>query len=282
MSNKPSQSYSILLMRDDNTVSTFRVRTFWFKLLLFLILLLIVLCGLGIYGSLHYKELYDEVAARRDTLQAELNDTRVRLQERTNLAILPGGPADPASSSYTAGNMVQPVMPGSENGAASGGASSIETLAPSATPPQASQPSQPERQDLQALLGQPGVVPAAGPAPSAQAATTEEHPAVKVSNVSISAEAGNRVLVSFDLANLPQKETFTGNCQIFAVTRQGGEMELETVVRNSLSFRIARYKKMTASLKLPAGLNKEDIVSLHFQVRVPDLPLYTKTFPVKI
>ena len=264
-------------MRDDNTVSTFRVRTFWFKVLLVLFLLLLTVCGLGSYGAVYYKGKYDAVLQKNDQLQAELSETRVRLQDRTNLSILPNGAPGQESGTYASDN-IRPVTPGTEAGTAT---SSIETLNTGRTAGGQGTPGAvPDPQDLQNLLGQDGQVTSAGtPLAVANPEEMEAH-AIRVSNVSITYEAGNRAQVIFDIANQPQKESLSGACAIFAVTRQGELVELETVVRNSLSFRIRMFRKMSAALKMPEGLARGDIVSLRFVVKVTGLPDYVKTFPV--
>lgn len=264
-------------MRDDNTVSTFRVRTFWFKLLLALLLLLLAVCGLGSYGAVYYKGKYDAMLQKNDQLQMELSETRVRLQDRTNLSILPSGVPGQESSTYVSDN-IRPLTPGLEAGTAT---SSIETISAGRNTGEAGATAVPDPQDLQSLLGQNGQVDAAGTTLAPSNPEDMEAHAIRVSNVSITYEAGNRAQVVFDIANQPQKETLSGNCVIFAVTKQGALVELETVVRNSLSFRIRMFRKMTAALKMPEGLARDDIVNLRFVVKVPGLPDYTKVFPVK-
>jgi hypothetical protein len=268
--NKPT--YSILLMRDDHAVSTFRVRTLWFKGLLALFLLLLAVCGLGSYGAVYYKGKYDAELRKNDQLQMELSETKVRLQDRTNLSILPDGVPGQDSSAYIADN-VRPVTPGAEAGTAT---SSIETITAGRAAGQgAFAPDVPGLQHL----GPEETTSSAAPTAAPNSEDMESH-AIRVSNVSLSYEAGNRAQVIFDIANQPQKETLSGGCAIFAVTRQGGLVELETVVRNSLSFRIRMFRKMSAALKVPEGLARDDIVSLRFVVKVPGLPDYVKVVPL--
>jgi hypothetical protein len=263
-------------MRDDNTVSTFRVRTFWFKALLVFFLLILAVCGLGSYGAVYYKGKYDAMLQKNDRLQFELSETKVRLQDRTNMSILPSGAPGQEGGAY-ASNNIRPVTPGAEAGTAT---SSIETLSAGRNPGQGAPGTLPDAQEWQNLLGPDAQALSTGATPAAVNPEDMEAHAIRVSNVSISFEAGNRARVIFDIANQPQKETLSGGCAIFAITRQGGQVELETVVRNSLSFRIRMFRKMSATLKMPEGLARDEIVNLRFVVQVSGLPDYVKAFPV--
>lgn len=259
-------------MRDDNTVSTFRVRTFWFKLLLFLFLLLLVVCGLGSYGSVYYKGKYDATLQKNEKLEAELSEIRVLLQDRTNLAILPGDIGGQTGETVASGDMVRQVTPGNEAGTAT---SSIETIASSRNMA-GGQGANPDQGDAQVAPTPEGGANSAVTVPSPE--EMEAHP-IRISNVSVTYEAGKRVQIVYDIANQPQKEVLSGNCAIYAVTKQGDVRELETAVRNSLTFRIRIFRKITAALKMPDGLNKADIENLRFVVKVPGLPDYVKDFP---
>jgi hypothetical protein len=135
---------------------------------------------------------------------------------------------------------------------------------------------------MQSLLGQNGPVTVAGPssigaAPDAAAA----HP-VQISNVSASVEAGKKLRIRFGITNIPQRTTLSGNCIVFAITKQGAEVELLPVIRGALTFRIGRFKAMQAVLVLPDKVSPSDFVSLRISVLIDDQPQYWMLFPISL
>jgi hypothetical protein len=310
-------------MRDDNTVSTFRLRTFWFKILIVLALSLFGTCAAGIYGLLHFQDKYNAVSKKLDVLQAELNETRVKLQDRTNLAILPYGDPSPdkfaSSESYALNNVVQPFRANAETasasnnyptqnnrsaqpdgktstsvGASSQGADRSEnTASPGQTVSSASADSTETTkssdadatltlEDMQKLMGQNGPVTVAGINSIFKGHDNAEDYPLQISNVSTSIEAGNKLRLNFDITNLPQKATLAGNCSVFAITRQGAEIEIPPVIRGALSFRIGRFRKMQAVLSLPDSVSASDFTELRFNLIVAGLPAYWKSFPFSL
>ncbi|MDR1243217.1 MAG: hypothetical protein LBM00_10635 [Deltaproteobacteria bacterium] len=290
MSGASKSSYSILLMRDDNTVSTFRLRTFWFKLAAVLLLVILGTCGASIYGLLHFQDKYLLAAQNLEVMQTELNETKVKLQDHANLAVLPYGDPSPgnlaASRSYALNNVVQPFRSGSEQGNP-GNTASTQPDRP--VPGDGSSPAsgqgaggKPALEDMQELLGQTAPVTTAGlNAAGGDPEGADTYP-VQISNVSASVEAGKKLRINFDINNVPQKTTLSGNCYIFGITRQGDEVELAPVIRGALTFRISRFRSMRATLALPDNLPPSEIVRLRVNVSVIGLPPYWKFFPVSL
>ncbi|MDR2892576.1 MAG: hypothetical protein LBV80_05770 [Deltaproteobacteria bacterium] len=355
MNAKPIKpSYSILLMRDDCAVSTFRMRTFWFKLIVVLVLLLMAACALTVYGTMYYKERYQIAAQERRTLQAELSELRVQLQDSANLAILPHGQADrhravlggrsqpysvnsitttartqtghgqtPAEEAAAASSAAAPQnLAGASSasgaagqlGATTGQNQSAATAAgqnagaatepgPVATAGQngqsataghngqstatagqngqadASAALTPSAEDMRNLLDASAPVTVAGVRPDLGEATeSDDHP-IKIANAAVFFEAGNKMRVSFDISNQPQKETLAGNCSVFVITRQGAEVKLTPLSSGSLTFRIERYKKMQSVLTLPDNISKNDVIRIKFVVTINDQPNYWRIFP---
>jgi hypothetical protein len=302
MSTSGKSSCSILIMRDDNTVSTFRLRTFWFKILAVLLLVILGTSGASIYGLLYFKEKYLLTAQNLEARQNELNETKVRLQDHNNLAVLPYGDPSPgniaSSPSYALNNVVQPFHSGSEqDSAGSAPASGRDATQPqlSGSAQNAGQRDSPERnaqrpsggsggtpalEDVQALLGQSGPAASAGLNPDDAEPDGSATRPIQISNVSTSAEAGNRLRINFDITNVPQKTTLAGNCSVFATTRQGAEVELAPLIRGSLSFRISRFRSMHAVLSLPDRTPLSEFVKLRINVHINGLPPYWRLFPL--
>jgi hypothetical protein len=323
-------------MRDDNTVSRFRLRTFWFKILIALWLFILGTCGVSIYGLLYFKDQYLLAAQNLEARQNELNETKVKLQDRNNLAVLPYGDPSPgniaSAQSYALNNVVQPFRSAGEHASPinndpaqivgpaqlSGSAvSSGVPLAPVQRSDQSSSPAdnaataltsvqsnapensqgnsqanaqgraedravKPALEDVQSLLGQSGPVTVAGPSSTGAApGVAASHP-VQISNLSASVEAGNKLRISFGITNIPQRTTFAGNCTVFAITKQGAEVELLPVIRGSLTFRIGRFKSMQAVLSLPGKISPSDFSGLRINVIINDLPPYWMLFPISL
>jgi hypothetical protein len=135
---------------------------------------------------------------------------------------------------------------------------------------------------MQTLLGQSGPVTTAGLNTALSEPEGADAYPVQISNVSAVAETGQKLRINFDITNIPQKTTLSGNCYVFGITRQGAEVELAPFIRGSLAFRISRFRSMRAVLSLPDNLPPSEIVRLRVNVNITGMPPYWKFFPISL
>lgn len=257
-------SYSILLMRDDHAVSAFRLRAMWLKLFFLFIILLLLACLAGAYGSYYYSSRYSRASTESAFLRKELAAARVQLQEYANLSIIPEHGAQTAGSF---GTMVVPVAPQvQEAEAASPGVSRMLIAGTSPLP-----------EELRALLGQGGPAEGAGISESFVMAGAGAHP-IKIEKLQGRQEGQGGIRLTFDLHNREQSGSISGTCSVAAVTRSGAVVELPTTQKGALSFKIERYRKMQGSLVLPKGLAYQDIAAFKITASVKDHPDYWQIF----
>lgn len=264
----PKPTYSIILMRDDCDVSAFRLHSFWVKLFLVTLIILISACIAGAYGTFYYKNRYEVTSADRRELQRTLGKNKIKLESLSNEELV-GRFTGSGPGGVSSGNTVALPNNGPGAQAALGGGSGQNTTTP--TP-----------EDLARLLDQLGPVSIAGTDNSAAEleAQMEKHP-VKVSNLKISFEGENRIRTTYDLSNQQPGLTLVGRCSIALVTRDGGVIDITPSARGVLSFQIARFRKMDILAQIPPALKQSDIIKVQISAQANDLPRYFKQFPVE-
>lgn len=265
----PKPTYSIILMRDDCDVSAFRLHSFWVKLFIITLVILIGACIAGAYGTFYYKNRYQVTAADRRELQRTLGENKIKLESLSNEELVGRftgtGPAGP-----NAGNSVVSPNNGSANPTTVAGNSGNQNTA------------MPSQEDLAKLLGQLGPDSAAGVSGSTAEADAqmEKHP-VKVSNLKVAFEGENRIRTTYDLSNQQPGLTLVGRCSIALITRDGAIIDVTPSARGVLSFQIARFRKMDILAQIPPNVKQDDIVKVQISAQANDLPRYFKQFAVE-
>ena len=251
--NSVKPTYSIILMRDDCGVSTYRLHSFWIKLFVFFLLLLLAAGAAGAYGTFYFKTRYEAAASERRDLQRALGENRIKLESLTNESLV---------GRFTGGDAQQ---------RAEGPGTSPYVSAPSV---------QPTQSDLALLLRQIGPVHTAGTENDTELdAQMENHP-IRVSNLKVSFEGEDRLRVVYDLSNQQPGLTLTGRCSLALVTRDGGIIDLTPAARGVLTFQISRFRKMDILSRIPPNVKKESIAKIQISAQANDLPPYYKQFAI--
>ncbi len=268
MQKSVKPTYSIILMRDDCDVSAFRLHSFWIKLFILFLVILITACIVGAYGTFYYKNRYEVTYTERRDLQRSLGDIKIKMESLSNEELVGRFTGSGTASSYAVNSVVMP------NGSLGGQSSSAPT--PLSVPNTAA----PTQEDLALLLSQLGPVRTAGIEQEvALAEQMEKHP-VKISNLKTIFEADDRIRTTYDLSNQQQGLTLVGKCSIALVTREGAVIDITPSARGVLSFQISRFRKMDILSKIPPTINKDDIAKVQISAQANDLPLYYKQFSV--
>ncbi|MCL1915896.1 MAG: hypothetical protein FWG17_04230 [Desulfovibrionaceae bacterium] len=246
-------TYSIILMRDDLGVSAFRLHSFWIKLFIFLLVLLIAAGALGAYGTFYYKNRYEATASERRDLQRALGENKIKLESLINEGLVgrfTGG--DPGPSRTQTANLSTPYI-------------STPTIVPN-------------QSDLAVLLRQIGPMRSAGTENDLEEdALMEQHP-VRISNLKTAFEGDDRLRVTYDLHNQQPGLTLIGRCGLALITREGAVIDITAGARGVLTFQIARYRKMDILSRIPPNVKKENISKIQVSAQANDLPPYQKQF----
>ena len=276
--------YSMLLMRDDTSVKTLRVRggTITF---LFVFLLLIILGGAGgIWGGLHYWKKYAQLSERQQAQDRELAEARLQLERYVNYDTL-----------LEAANGSAPLAKNEEIGAAAAAARTQN--ATQAAQVSARNATRPESAAVQGKAGANATLPQHNATTLAQATALADPAGPQTSPVPlISSDASplringfvgrvvglQRVRVRYELSTVPSEEqrTISGTAKYFVVLADGAEVEIPVQDTSDARFAISRMKLMEASLRLPQGLAAKDISQLHVSLELEEGKAYREAYPV--
>lgn len=274
--------YSMLLMRDDTSVKTLRVRggviTFFI-----VFLLLVILGGAGgIWGGLHYWKKYVRLSERQQAQERELAEARLQLERYVNYDTL-----------LEAANGSAPLAKNEEIGAAAAAARTQNSTQAALAPAQNA--TWPEAAVVQGKTGTNATMPqhnATAPAP----ALADQAASVGSSVPLISSEASplringfvgrvvglQRMRVRYELSTVPSEDqrTISGTAKYFVVLADGAEVEIPVQDISDARFAISRMKLMEASLRLPQGLAAKDISQLYVSLELEEGKAYREAYPV--
>ncbi len=276
--------YSMLLMRDDTSVKTLRVRGGTITFLL-VFLLLIILGGVGgIWGGVHYWKKYAQSSERQQAQERELAEARLQLERYVNYDTL-----------LEAANGSAPLAKNEEIGAAAAAARTQNATQAALVPAQNS--TRPETSVVQAKAGANATLPqhnatAFGPATALAGQGASKNSSMPLissgtSPLRINGFIGRvvgpqRVRVRYELSTVPSDEqrTIAGTAKYIAVFADGTEVEIPVQEVSDTRFAISRMKLMEASLRLPQGLTAKDINQVHVSLELEEGKTYRETYPV--
>lgn len=178
--------YNLLFMRDDSRVRRLRLSPFWLRLGAYLLALLALTAGLGVWGSVHFWQAARVLDEDKTSLERQLAEVRLRLERLENVEkLLKGGDGDDLKT-------IQRPVPG-------------ETKAPDKADKREPAPALPAV-DLPALLAKVDLRQ------------------VSVDNLK-AAMAEEQVKVAFDLNNLNQTP-LAGQIVLWLVTNSGQQIKV--------------------------------------------------------
>lgn len=252
---KESNTYSLILMRDDYGVRTMRLHGVWFKIAVLFIIALIAVSAAGIYSTKYMLDIYQFYSEENAELKKTLHTQKMELERLQNIDNIP-------------------VPGGRSSTQAQAAASTADGTAPAGVTLTVG--------DLTALLGQApataiGTNPATGTLDTPEAA---KHP-VRIANLKTVTESPSRMRISFDLNNQNSRLTLLGRCSVYAITRQRALVPLRPESRGVMSFQIARYRRMESTFILPDSITAQDVVKIQVTAQANDFPLYTRTFNIQ-
>ena len=263
---KKQTHYSMLLMRDDSEVRTFRVKGGTIRLFLIFLFLLIAGGGVGIAAGIHYWKKYTTVAERQTVQERELSETRMQLERLVNLETL-----------IVATNSTVPMAKNEEIGAAATpprlqNATQKGTL--NATRPVlVSAPASNSTGIINALKAN-ATTPVSDPAPeqtNTPPLISSESSPLRITDFTARIATQQRLRIRYELSTATQEQkTISGVSRYAAVLSNGTRVDMILQDAGEARFAISRRKVMEATGKLPQGHNARDIVAVEISVDIED------------
>ncbi len=279
---KKQTYYSMLLMRDDTSVRTLRVKGSTITFFLVFLFLLVLGGSGGIWGGLHYWKKYVALSERHKQQDRELTEARLQLERYVNyetLLVAANGAAPLAKNEevgaaapslrlhnatqanpFPAQNATRPIV----NVPAKGGAD--------ATMPQHNASSSAQSTDLTSQASQ------TQPPPPISSGTSP----LRINGFSGRVISPQRVRIRYELSTVPSDEqkTIAGTAKYFAAFTNGTEVELPVQEIGDARFSISRMKLMEANLRLPQTLNAKEISQLRVFLELDEGKAYREGFPI--
>lgn len=306
--------YNIIVMTDDGSAKTYRLRKSLVRFFIFLPFLLVLLSGGVIVGGMYFGKQYLNLQAEQEKQDMAMSELRLRLERLTNIEeLLSAGPGlHPTQKTETMA--AAPTMPPIQ---------SAQPPQPSPTQANTRQSSQPEP-----VTSRPAAEPVTPPAREVAEAPDEDYqtslpvqdidrPTRKIpplaSPSKLAQTGGNstrlnfssmpllssnksplrvgdfhartlgqqRVRIRYELAaSKPSSRIVSGQVRHFAVFTNGGRAELPLPDNGETRFSITRLKPMEATTRLPQGYDTKDIKQIDVVIITDELGTFHDLFEV--
>lgn len=239
-----ADKYSLLFMRDDSRVRRLRLSPFWLRLGAYLLALLPLVAGAGVYGGVHFWREAQDLLGEKAGLERQLAEARLRLERLENVErLLKGGDLEDLKG------LQAPTSGASLPSSQAAGEGKPADKRDAALPPV----------DLPALL------------------TKVDLRQVGVDNLKVSL-AEDQFKVAFDLTNLGQT-ALAGQVGLWLVTNSGQQVKA-AAPDPDLAFQIQRLKKAAVTFPLPKGFERKDFYALRLVVTGPSGVIFSETLPL--
>lgn len=292
---KTNTFFSILLLRNDSKVVSFRLSSFWIKFLIFFFVLFSGASGGAGYAAHYYWKKYNRLHRERSELAQKLGENRRQLgrfagMEKMKESTLPRSTMTEVTTVAVAnGNRENENEAAAKDGPpevrndaeretaephAASSSSPVEEL-PAETSAQAGAAKPVERDDEALDPNKPGN----GYSDESNQGHAKEHPAL-VDQLQIKSAGNNKFRVTFDLSNRDSQITLNGNVRLAIMTKSGARHDISDVNRDTLRFIINRYKKVITTFTLPPDVQSEDVATLYVTVIADSVPEATYAFSI--
>ena len=281
---KPKQDYSIIVMRDDNKMRTFRIKRRSVTALKFFLFLLVCAGIAGCIGALHYHERFRSLQAKSNEQRQELTTLKLQLEQFTNLRTLANNTNMPTASllneevdsiNNLGGNSSYNAV-GTTSSAASAAplvnSTPLATPASSATqnpPAEATAPVSSSTPVTTAPVDEP-TPPVEPPAPvqaelgqkakdALSLPTIAEDPSpLRINSFVGTAVGDERIQINYTLNTVDAKKT-SGAVTYGIITKSGELIDLPTRFSKGVTFLISYGRTMESSFPLPKGVKASEI-----------------------
>jgi len=293
---KKRPSYSILFLRDDSKVVSFRLKPFWIKFLVITLFVFSTASGTAGYAAHYYWKKYQTLQRERTELTAKLGENRrqlgrfagvERIKEstlpRSSMLGVPSIAGTPETTNDDA-NLTQNGVPDTSEGNAFKQVNPAETLQEADTAAAEAQKAVEKKNGIsssQTATSPPTALEGGVPSQETDSADKPktEHPAL-VSEVQLRPVGNKTFKMSFDLSNRDQQLTLNGRVTVAVKAASGEPQEVSQISKDSLRFIINRYKRVTTEFVLPGELRTENVTAVYLTIISDGQSNITYTFPV--
>lgn len=256
---KNDKKYTVLLMRDDTQVRRLRFSPFWLKLFSWMLFFLVLIAGVGSWGTYYFWQKERALNAGLVQLERHNSDLSIKLERLQNMETLIG-----ASESTP----LDPVL---------------DTGPSSATPRDDTAPGNVSLHNLPALVDVEGNATLAANATvpeesfSDNATSPEGAVPVKLENINLRAHSSKTLRLSVSFVNTSGK-SIRGYASLSLVTAEGTQPV--TVPTEDLDFQMARMKRASTTFPLPEGVNMDDVEAVRISVFVDETEILSEDVPL--
>lgn len=270
--------YSMILMRDDSLVRTFRLKRKTVSFFSVFFLALFLVGAAGCIGAVYYFDKYRMLQARHNAQSHEFTAMKLQLEQLSNIKTLatntntntPIPLKNEELGAHVGGvpaNATQGKPPGRDTLAAADGANPAADNGTAKTPEpgSAAQAAGAEQPDTPAV-------------PALPAISSEESP-VRITGFLPRASGGNRLRLRYEL-NTVEPRQISGTVTYRALYTNGTNLDLPVAANSdAASFTISRGKRMDATVRLPQGFTTADIEKIQVTLAVENGATFVESFP---
>lgn len=295
---KSRLAYNVLLLRDNSTITSFRLSAFKLKALLLLFFLLLLFAAVSGYGVHYYRTLHMADTHKIADLNAQNRDMQLRLQRLAGVEtfLQTARNTDTASVSGNAAHAVAGDTPVTQQdstsvptareiesildplGSATKTAQEAAHHIPELLQTYAAASGLPAPRENAASLSNSADNVTALP-PQNQNTVQQEHPAI-LENVRVIFPNERTMRLTFDLRNGEPGDTLSGSCKVSIHTASGAMYDLTPSPAGAMSFSINNFKTMDGTFSLPEGVTGADVVSVEVIPEAKGISPVTRSFPV--
>jgi hypothetical protein len=281
---KKQTYYSVVLMRDDGNVRSFRIKNTALRVLVILCLFFFVAGGTGLWAGIHYWKRYNEFLPEYKERERILAESYQELAYLRNLKAVvtaqnpngfpltmnnelgvdaPSGVASTMPLTNQNGTLTQ-----SANATLAGSAEVTVAVGESIPPATEATPEHPATQEAQAHLPR----------------TTDAGSPVRINGFTAqpSGQQSLRVRYTLSVAQYMESgqdsDTVSGLARYVAIFNDGTRVDLDPQVQGNSRFSISRMKQMSIIARLPQGYTTEDVKDLDIFIELVDGPTFQDTY----
>jgi hypothetical protein len=276
---KKRTHYSVMLMRDDREVRSFRIRGGILRFLALFFLLLIVAGGAGIGAGIHYWKQISALLPLYQESERLLADTRVELTELRSFKAVTmaqnNGTQPPAQNNEVGAAVAESTLFATSNAAAGNAASNSSSLA-AAT---ANATATPERNSPDAAVETAASFPP--PRASALPKISDENSPIHISEFSAQALNNQYLRIRYTLS-VPERgqdgRPVSGLTRYAALLADGSRVELSPNSPGSSRFSISYMKPISTNVRLPQGHLTPEVQGVDVFIETADGTLYSQSY----
>ena len=293
---KKQTHYSLLLMRDDGEVRSFRMKNTTLRFLGILLMSFLMTGAGGVWVGYHYWKRYSDFIPEYREQERALADLSAELQQLRNIravVMAQNNGAVPVAMNTEVGlnapDATAAAVNGGSlvNGTSRNGDAGTGSLAPAVSGSANTAAGLPENLGGAVNATSTGETAASGEPASAGTvpSLSEDTSPVRVNEFSAQATSQQTLRIRYDLSVSQLADTgqeggpVVGSAKYVALFTNGTRMDLAQQSPVNSRFAISRMKPMMASSRLPQGYSTAEITSVDVVIELAGGAVYRETYP---